>query len=58
MPIYRLVTVILIGIYLVSPALVFNWHAGEDAWYSPYLIWFSLIALSALLEQRGPRNEH
>lgn len=58
MPIYRLVTAILIGIYLISPSLAFNWEVGEDIWYSPYLIWLALIALSAFLEQRGPHDEH
>ncbi len=39
----RLVLLILVGLYLLSPAFLAWWSQGASAWYRPYLLWLLLI---------------
>ena len=50
MHIYRLILLLVAGIYLFSPAIMDWWTASASAWYRPYLLWLSLITLTFLLQ--------
>ncbi len=57
MYIYRLVFLLVLGIYIFSPVIIDWWIAPGSAWYRPYLIWAVIIALSIWLEsRRGPHE--
>jgi hypothetical protein len=57
MYIYRLVSVLIIGAYLLSPAIIDNWINPETDWYRPYILWALLIILAAWLERQGRNDE-
>lgn len=57
MYIYRLVFLLVFGIYLVSPIVMDWWLAPESTWYRPYLIWAAVIIVAALLESRKNTDE-
>ena len=57
MYIYRLVSALIVGIYLLSPLLIDNWASSEQAWYSPFLPWLALIAMAAALEHKRGGDE-
>lgn len=42
----RPVMLFIIGVYLLSPAIIEWWSDGGTTWYRPYLIWLVLIGLS------------
>ncbi len=50
MYIYRLILLLVVGIYLFSPAIMDWWTASNDLWYRPYLLWLLLIVLTFLLQ--------
>ena len=50
MHIYRLILLLVIGIYLFSPAIMDWWTASADPRYRPYLLWLTLIALTFALQ--------
>ncbi|WP_198939370.1 hypothetical protein [Motiliproteus sp. MSK22-1] len=57
MYIYRLVSTIVIGTYLLSPIIVDSWADADKSWYRPFVFWFLLIATTAWLEYRRGQNE-
>ncbi len=57
MYIYRLVFLLVLGIYVFSPTIIDWWIAPGSAWYRPYVIWAVLIAMSVWLESRRSPNE-
>lgn len=50
MHIYRLVLLLVAGIYLFSPAIMDWWTDSSGAWYRPYLLWLTLIGITLLLQ--------
>ena len=57
MQLYRLLFVLIIGAYLLSPLLVDSWQGSQTTWYRPFIIWGVLIMLAILLEWRRRRDE-
>lgn len=57
MYIYRLLSILIIGLYLLSPALINDWGNTETAWYRPFVLWFGLILLAAWLEHKRGNDE-
>ena len=57
MYIYRLVLLLVIGIYLFSPAILEWWITFGEQWYQPWILWFILIAACYLLQIRGNNDE-
>lgn len=58
MHIYRLVLLLVIGIYLFSPAIMNWWTANADPWYRPYILWLVLIGLTVLLQGRRDADSY
>lgn len=52
MYLYRLVFVLLLGLYLLSPILIDTWADTETFWLRPFVIWLLVILLIAWLEQK------
>lgn len=57
MHLYRLLIVLVIGGYLLSPILEAWWPDSASPWYRPFLIWGALIVMVAILEWRRRRDE-
>ena len=57
MSMYRLVAVLLLCIYLLSPGMVDSWSDMEYPWYSPFLIWLGLIGAVAWLEHKRAHDD-
>lgn len=57
MYIYRLLSILIIGLYLLSPELIKDWGDAEATWYRPFAFWFGLILLAAWLEHKRSNNE-
>lgn len=57
MYIYRLVLLLVVGIYLFSPAIMDGWIEPGSAWYRPYLLWLILIAVTFLLLSNPDADE-
>lgn len=57
MQIYRLVLLLVVGIYLFSPAIMAWWANAESAWYRPYLLWLILILVTFLLQSQNDADE-
>jgi len=58
MYIYRLVLLLVIGIYLFSPAIMDWWIEPMGAWYRPYVLWLILIIAGMLLQSPRDTDEH
>ena len=52
MYIYRLVLLLVVGIYLFSPAIMDWWIDATGAWYRPYLLWLILIVVTFILQSQ------
>ncbi len=52
MYLHRLVVVLLIVLYLLSPLLTDAWPDRSHAWYQPFFVWLGIILLIAWLERR------
>lgn len=52
----RLLIIFILGTYLLSPAIIDWWSEAGRAWYRPYLIWMSLIALSYWIARARGRD--
>lgn len=50
MYIYRLVLILVVGIYLFSPTIMDWWIAPDGVWYRPYLLWLILIVVTFILQ--------
>ncbi|MFT6917242.1 MAG: hypothetical protein ACJAWL_003599 [Motiliproteus sp.] len=57
MSMYRLIAVVILAIYLLSPRMIKFLSSADHPWYSPFLIWVLLIALTAWFERKRSRNE-
>lgn len=57
MYIYRLVLILVAGIYLFSPAIMDWWTAADSAWYRPYILWLILIVVTFILQSQKDANE-
>ncbi len=57
MYIYRLVLLLVVGIYLFSPAIMDWWISADSSWYRPYLLWLILIVVSLLLQSQRDVDE-
>ncbi len=57
MYIYRLVLILVVSIYLFSPAIMEWWTTADSVWYRPYLLWLSLIGLTFILQSRDDADE-
>ena len=57
MYIYRLLSILVIGLYLFSPELISDWGGAEAVWYHPFVLWFGLILLAAWLEHKRGKDE-
>lgn len=57
MYIYRLVTVLVIGIFLISPIIIDWWIASFPQWHSPWQLWLILIITSLALQKQSDPDE-
>jgi hypothetical protein len=57
MYIYRLVLLLVVGIYLFSPAIMDWWIDPTGAWYRPYLLWLILIVVTFILQSGRDADE-
>ncbi|WP_286920186.1 MULTISPECIES: hypothetical protein [Pseudomonas] len=57
MYIYRLVLLLVVGIYLFSPAIMGWWIEPTGAWYRPYLLWLILIVVTFILQSQRDADE-
>lgn len=57
MYIYRLVLILVVGMYLFSPAIMDWWTAADSTWYRPYLLWLILIVVTFILQSQRDANE-
>lgn len=57
MSMYRLVAVLVLSIYLLSPSMIDSWSNMERPWYSPFLIWLTLIGAVAWLEHKRSSDD-
>lgn len=57
MYIYRLVLILVVGIYLFSPAIMEWWTAADSAWYRPYFLWLILIVVTFILQSQDDADE-
>ncbi|MBF7729596.1 hypothetical protein [Pseudomonas sp. N040] len=57
MQIYRLVLLLVVGIYLFSPAIMAWWVNTESVWYRPYVLWLILILVTFLLQSQKDADE-
>ncbi len=55
--IYRLISALIIGLYLLSPVVVDSWGEVDQSWYRPFAIWFLLIVLVAWMERRRKHDD-
>ncbi len=58
MHIYRLVLILVVGLFLFSPAIMEWWIAGHGSWYRPYLLWLLLIAATFALQSPRDADEY
>ncbi|MBX9713976.1 MAG: hypothetical protein K2X58_09440, partial [Pseudomonadaceae bacterium] len=57
MYIYRLVLLLVVGIYLFSPAIMDWWIDADGAWYRPYVLWLILIVVTFILQSQRDADE-
>lgn len=57
MYIYRLVLLLVVGIYLFSPAIMDWWIDATGAWYRPYMLWLILIVVTFILQSQRDADE-
>lgn len=57
MYIYRLVLILVVGIYLFSPAIMDWWIASDGAWYRPYGLWLILIVVTFILQSGSDADQ-
>ena len=57
MPIHRLVLLLVVGIYLFSPAIMAWWSDIDSVWYHPYLLWLIMILATLLLQSEHGAGE-
>lgn len=53
----RLVLILVVGIYLFSPAIMDWWIDPNGAWYRPYMLWLILIVVTFILQSQHDADE-
>ena len=48
---------LVVGIYLFSPAIMDWWIDPNGAWYRPYLLWLILIVVTLILQSQRDADE-
>lgn len=56
MYVYRLLFLMVMGIYVFSPIIMDWWLGPDGAWYRPYIMWAGIIFVSYWLNRQ--RGEH
>ena len=51
------VLLLVVGIYLFSPAIMDWWIEPTGAWYRPYLLWLILIVVTFILQSQRDADE-
>ena len=57
MPIHRLVLLLVVGIYLFSPAIMAWWADIDSGWHHPFLLWLTLLLAPFLLQTEHDAGE-
>lgn len=57
MYIYRLVLLLMVIIYLLSPSILDWWISGDSFWYKPYVFWLITIIATIILQGRHDVDE-
>lgn len=57
MYIYRLVLLLVVIIFLLSPGILDWWASGDSAWYKPYFFWLISIVAMLILQGRHDVDE-
>lgn len=57
MYIYRLVLLLMVIIYLLSPSIMEWWVTDDGMWYKPYLFWLMTIIATILLQGKHDVDE-
>ena len=57
MYIYRLVLLLMVIIYLLSPSIMDWWVVDDGRWYKPYLFWFITIIATMMLQGKNDVDE-
>mgnify|MGYP000104847075 CR=1 FL=1 len=52
-----IVLILVVGIYLFSPAIMDWWIEPTGAWYRPYLLWLILIVVTFILQSQKDADE-
>ena len=52
-----IVLILVVGIYLFSPAIMDWWIDPNGAWYRPYLLWLILIVVTLILQSQQDADE-
>ncbi|MCS5515633.1 hypothetical protein NWF32_11105 [Pseudomonas qingdaonensis] len=52
-----MVLLLVVGIYLFSPAIMDWWIEPTGAWYRPYLLWLILIVVTFILQSQRDADE-
>ncbi len=52
----RVILLFLLALFLLLSPIVQWWASDNSPWYSPYLIWAGLIALTWLLQRKLSRH--
>ena len=51
------VLLLVVGIYLFSPAIMDWWIDADGAWYRPYVLWLILIVVTFILQSQRDADE-
>ncbi|MGI9274799.1 MAG: hypothetical protein ACR2PT_08130 [Endozoicomonas sp.] len=57
MYIYRLVLLLITGIYLVSPAIMQWWIGTGAQWYQPWTLWLVMVLAGMFLQPGSDADE-
>lgn len=49
--------VFFVAVFVMSAPMISLWTAPGTPWYTPYLIWLGVIALTALVQRLRHRDE-
>lgn len=57
MYIYRLVLLLMVIIYLLSPSIMDWWIDSDAIWYRPYVYWLIMIVATLILQGKHDVDE-
>jgi len=46
------IIVVLIALLILLPPLLHLWTAQDNSWFTPYLVWLGVIAITYLLQKK------